>query len=321
MITKYLSRVYKYKTHPLQRCIGLHIPKCAGTSLMSYIRRHLDDDQYYIFSSFYANLKASRLEFYDITDRDRLLFVFGHSMNQYMYKILNNMPSFLFTGLREPRNAVTSDFFYYIKTKRRSSSYVPDVKEFLDSRSNFVCKSLINRFPAVAEHSGEKSLAKQAFAVLSLFDHIYDSDTIGKTSRPILRQLGLNKPMNIRANVKSKSIDNDSLAQQAHTDLKFIIDDYFSDDIELYSLYTTNRTIDNFGACRIQPSNKYLSKIELMETLPDIEKCEEMNRELLFNEIVFETNLLNSASEVKSILRKRIKNSEKLIQSINEKNN
>ena len=283
---------------------------------MSHIRHLLSDDQYYIFSSFYKNLKASRLEFYDITERDSLRFIFGHSMNQYMYKILNNKPSLLFTGLREPRNAVTSDFFYFIKTKRHSSSYVPNAKEFLDSRSNYVCKTLINRFPAVAKHSGEKSLAKQAFAVLSLFDHIYDSDTIGKTSLPILRHLGINQPITIHDNAKSTSISNEPLAQQAHSDLEPIVDDYFADDIELYNLYISNRTIDNSGVCRIQTSDNHLSKTELMETLPDSEKCEELNRELLINEISYETRLLNSTNEVISILKQRILNAEKVLHAL-----
>jgi len=313
---KLLPSIFKRKTNARQRCVGLHIPKCAGTSLMTYVRHHLHDDQYYIFSSFYANLKASRLEFYDIVDREKLLFVFGHSMNEYMFKLLNNTPSFLFTGLRDPRDAIISDFFYYIKTRRQSSSYNPDVKEFLESRSNFVCKSLINRFPTAAKQSGEQRLAKQAFSVLSLFDHIYDSDTIGETSSPILRQLGLYKPMKFRSNVKSKTITYEPLVQEALTDLKLIMDDYFSDDIELYDLYTSNRQIHSSGICRIPNSGNYLTKDDLFELLPDEEKCEELNRELLINEISYETHLLNSTSEVESILAQRITNAEKVIQAL-----
>ena len=121
-----------------KRCIGLHIPKCAGTSLMTHVRQQMVDGQYYLFSSFYQNQQDSRPEFFDILNKDDLLFIFGHSMNEHMFKVLHDRPTYLFTGLRDPRKAIVSDFLHYCKVIRFHQESDIDLKSFLKLRRDFI---------------------------------------------------------------------------------------------------------------------------------------------------------------------------------------
>ncbi len=62
--------------------IGLHLTKCAGTSLITTIRSNIADGTYYFCSSYYENMMDGRLLFDEILAPDKLQFVFGHFVHE-----------------------------------------------------------------------------------------------------------------------------------------------------------------------------------------------------------------------------------------------
>ena len=81
--------------------VGLHIPKCAGTSLLTLLERVFGPEACYQTTSFVRNFRERRPEFFEIPDPRRLRVVWGHYVQGQMLHYLN-APLFV-TGLREPR--------------------------------------------------------------------------------------------------------------------------------------------------------------------------------------------------------------------------
>ena len=70
--------------------VGLHIPKCAGSTLLERVLSVLPRDEVYQNTSIIRNFFEGRPEFLEIKNKQKLRFVWGHSIQEEMLKLLQN---------------------------------------------------------------------------------------------------------------------------------------------------------------------------------------------------------------------------------------
>ena len=209
--------------------VGLHLTKCAGTSLMSSIRRRLSEDEYVLISSYYENLLASRAQVWEIADFSRVLFVFGHYVHESLFKLLKPIAIwdiFLFTGVREPCSRAVSQYY---QLARVSQSF-PEIDDFVSNYGSSMCDEILRAFPSMVGDDKPKWLV--AAEALTAFDYIYSTEDYSATIGPIYQSIGLATP-NIEEllvdNVRSVELDPNIVAQIRERVAS-------SDDVRLYSL-------------------------------------------------------------------------------------
>jgi hypothetical protein len=220
---------------------GLHITKCAGTSLMSDIRRRLSEDRYFICSSFYENVLACRPNFWDISDLSQLELVFGHYVHEDMLTTLRvdeGQQQFLFTGLRDPVQRAISHF----KHLQRISETPVDVAMFAAEHGATICDEILRAFPSLVERNLSK--AENALGILTCFDYIYSTESYAETIRKVYDVLGLKiaeEEQLISDNVNPRKIDDaELLVLQAAMES--------SEDVKLYHNISQFIGRDNVGS-------------------------------------------------------------------------
>jgi hypothetical protein len=210
--------------------VGLHLTKCAGTSLMSSVRRHLTEDEYILISSYYENILASRAQAWDIADYSRILLVFGHYIHESLFQLLRPKTIwdiFLFTGVRMPSSRTVSQYYQLVKV---TDSY-PEIEGFVSSYGSSMCDEILRAFPSMVSDDKPKWLS--AAEILTAFDYIYSTENYYATIGPIYQSLGLStadlENTQVADNVRSIELDPDIVAQ--------ITEELaISDDVRLYSL-------------------------------------------------------------------------------------
>ena len=155
-------------------CVGLHITKCAGTSLMTTLRRVLSEDEYYFFSSYHEGWLASRPLFADIVARERLRIVFGHYCHETLLSVFSGRPVFLFTGLREPLACAISGYRQVNAVRAQAGREPQSAAEYLETHADPICAEILRCFPSVASRRG--ATWHRARAALSLFDFVYATE-------------------------------------------------------------------------------------------------------------------------------------------------
>lgn len=210
--------------------IGLHLTKCAGTSLMTSMRRLLTEDEYLLISSFHENILASRAQPWDVVDLSRLVFIFGHYVNEDLITVLSPKTIwdfFLFTGVREPTARAVSQYYQLAKI----TSDILEVDQFVSEYGNSMCDEIIRAFPSLFNSDKPKWLL--AAEALTSFDYIYSTERYALTIGPVYESTGLVPPsiddLEARDNIRVAPLESGiaSEIQEAMTS---------SDDAKLYSL-------------------------------------------------------------------------------------
>ena len=190
--------------------IGLHLTKCAGTSLMSSMRRLLTEDEYLLISSFYENILASRAQPWDIVDFSRLIFIFGHYVNEDifpLFRLKSIWDFFLFTGVREPTSRAISHYYQITKT----TGINLDVGSFISEYGSSMCEEIIRAFPTLANPDKPKWLT--AAEALTSFDYIYSTEDYSQTIGPVYESIGLAAPstsaIEERDNIRIAPLDSE----------------------------------------------------------------------------------------------------------------
>jgi len=183
--------------------LGLHISKCAGTSLVSFLRRRMTEDQYYFCSGFPANYLASRLEFYDLVSPQRLRVIFGHYVHESMLRLYEDQAIWLFTGLREPHARAVSEYSHLCAVSISAGRSAPSVDHYLSVYRDSTCKQILRAFPSVARRFSHEPIHLQAARALTLFDFVYSSDDFEKSSNTILGRLGIEGSVSLFDNERS----------------------------------------------------------------------------------------------------------------------
>ena len=166
-------------------CLGLHITKCAGTSLITSLRRRLSEDEYYFCSSYYENWLAGRPLFAQVRAPERLRIVFGHYVHRDLLNVFAEREVFLFTGLRDPVARAISDY-RQLNAVRAGAGGVPmEGGEYIAEHASAVCAEILRAFPGV----DGSAPWRQARAALEGFDYIYDTDAFEAQVRTVFEVL------------------------------------------------------------------------------------------------------------------------------------
>lgn len=158
--------------------IGLHLTKCAGTSLVTDLRRRLSEDEYYLVSSFYENTVACRPDFWDLANPSQVRFIFGHYVHEWMMPCLELRDAwsfFLFTGVRNPLERGISQYRHL----SRVTGVIQDPKAFAESYGSSMCDEILRAFPSFKTAADSKH--EMAARALTCFDYIYSTEAYSET--------------------------------------------------------------------------------------------------------------------------------------------
>ena len=196
--------------------VGLHIPKCAGTSLLTLLERVFGPEACYQTTSFVRNFRERRPEFFEIPDRRRLRVVWGHYVHEQMLHYLN--APLLVTGLREPRQRLESDVRFQICLHDHIGRAPFDPESWIQKIDNPICRFIIERFPALSlPESGPDSLFERAKAALECFDSVLFMDTLEQDVAKLCQRLGITSVTVPRSN-EGELLDLDIDLSSAKTD-------------------------------------------------------------------------------------------------------
>lgn len=181
---------------------GLHVPKSAGTSLLSMIEGGVQSHQVYQCTSFHKNFVQGRPEFLEIRRHDVLKAVWGHFVHEEMIPFFEN--PYVFTYLREPEERLKSQYRFLARHWRNLGHEVPSPDAWLlKKRKNDMSHFIVSRFPKVA---GTGTLVERAKNVLNAFDFVGFSENFAKTAPQIVKIIGVSS-QEIRTNTTETSED------------------------------------------------------------------------------------------------------------------
>lgn len=219
--------------------IGLHLTKCAGTSLVTDLRRKLSDDEYYLASSFYENILAARPDFWEIANLSELRFIFGHYVHECMFpclKLRDAWSFFLFTGFRDPHTRLISQYNHV----SRVTGVIQDPKMFVESYGSSMCDEILRAFPSFESTSVQRHEA--AARALTCFNYIYSSEAYSETIGRIYDSLELPLVSALLPRDNVNSIPTDAHAYEVLTESL-----RSCDDVRLYTIVERFIGQDNFG--------------------------------------------------------------------------
>lgn len=186
---------------PVDVFVGLHVPKCAGTTLLRNVESCVPKDCVHQSTSFRTAFLEGQPPFLALQRYDRLRFVFGHSVHQEMIKRLPRAP-ILFTGLRDPLERLRS-VVGWERELRRHGYAGACLENNMTAVNNPMCRFIVRRFPQLAGEEG--TLADQAMRALEAFSLCYFPDTFEACAAAIFAQLGI-RPLRIDHRVASQPL-------------------------------------------------------------------------------------------------------------------
>ena len=212
--------------------IGLHITKCAGTTLANHIQSRMPPKGWYFCSAFRDMQAQAMLEFPERTTYDALRFVFGHFVHELLFSAFANRDIFLFTGVRSPVDRAVSEYFHICRVRERANLPAIDADQFFAMRKNTMCVEILRAFPSLA-HEVSGSLADKAIAVCAMFDLIYDTRTFSDSVGKLLKLLRVDAAEMRDVNVRSTEMA-ERLAE-SESSIRDRAPQYFEQDEKLFA--------------------------------------------------------------------------------------
>ena len=299
--------------------IGLHITKCAGTTLMSSMRRLLTEDQYVLISSFYENIVSSRADIWDVVEFKRIKFVFGHYVHEDLLELFSPgaiWALYLFTGVREPCSRAISQYYQLYKV----TGSAPDIPSFIQGYGSSMCDEIIRAFPSLANQVLDSPKWLCAAAILTAFDYIYSTEQYAETIGPVFDSIGLAAPavdsLAARDNVRITDLDSRVVAHVTSAMET-------SDDTLLYSLIKpaigqkgAGQIIANDLGIPLKRNELLASACQRHESSP-----KSFNYEFLYDLMGYELHLLGQEKKDKvlNILERRSRHSDDLIRFLRKR--
>ena len=171
--------------------IGLHIPKCAGTTMLDRVCSSISREKIYQNTSIIRNFWENNEDYIYFELNNNLRFVWGHSIHEQMLKLFDS-PPLLITGLREPIARLKSELRYKARLARYQGVPLPDLDQIIRVTTNPICRFLIERFPLVAGDRG--SLADRAMNVITACDYVYFTENFEISAGAIFQAMGIAPP-------------------------------------------------------------------------------------------------------------------------------
>lgn len=184
---------------------GLHIPKCAGTSVLSELKRCYGNDLYQS-TSLISNFREAKPDLTDSYKNLNYAGYFGHHFCDELLKLIGDK-IFLFTFLRDPLDRALSHYKYINRMNAAVNLPKVEFEEFLASLPS-ITKFIVQRFPGLidAEEANAPRWVKAA-SILKKFDYVGESDNLASFQNVFLREFGERLELNV---VKNKApIEND----------------------------------------------------------------------------------------------------------------
>jgi hypothetical protein len=216
------------------RVIGLHLTKCAGSSIVSSVKRNLSANQFYLCSSVIENIKMGQEDFSSRFSLAELKFIFGHYVHESLHSIYRERDCIWLTVLRDPRLRVKSEWDQIYNIRKTYGLKPLTVDEFLINYQNSLCAELLRAFPSLNVNQNQ---VENALRALDLFDYVINSTQIeliiGKIHQVL--DVDVEDRQYIRENISSEKIYlNGSHYEEQTQNLVERIANLNSDDIELY---------------------------------------------------------------------------------------
>lgn len=216
------------------RVIGLHLTKCAGSSIVSSIKRNLSANQFYLCSSVIENIKMGQEDFSSRFSLAELKFIFGHYVHESLHSIYRERDCIWVTALRDPRQRIKSEWDQIYNIRKTYGLEPFTVDEFLINYQNSLCSELLRAFPSL---NANQNQVENALRVLDLFDYVINSTQIELIIGKIHEALNVDVEDRryIQDNISSEKIYlNGSHYEEQTQKLVERIETLNSDDIELY---------------------------------------------------------------------------------------
>ncbi|HEY5238852.1 MAG TPA: hypothetical protein VIJ62_10770 [Rhizomicrobium sp.] len=219
------------RVRPGTLLVGLHITKCAGTTLASHVKSHLPAKAWYLCSAFRDTQMSSCLEFFERSNFDALRFIFGHYIHESIFSAFGEREIFLFTGMRAPVDRAVSEYFQICRVRARAGLLPISVDEFFAIRKDTMCREILRAFPSLAQ--GMKgSLAAKAIQICQMFDLIYETQTFSTSVSPLLKLVSLDAGE--LKNQNTRDSKNASAGADIEKAIRERAPQYFDQDHELF---------------------------------------------------------------------------------------
>lgn len=280
--------------------IGLHLTKCAGTTLATAVRHAMSEDEYFFCSSFHENLLAARPMFGEIVEPQRLRLVFGHFIHEKLLSVFASKEIFLFTGLRDPVGRAVSNFHQVNAVHAAAGRPLVKAAEFLQDRTSSMCSEILRAFPSL---SALVSAARweRAANVLGLFDYVYSSERFDAHGRFLLDILELGQQALTPDNVGvGQHLTEPGIAEEAEA-VRLGAAKAFEQDVLLYDLFQPVLGVPHFRDT-LPARFRLLDRTDAAESA-DVARLS--YEEWLFGHMTHEFELLEKTALLRAVASKR----------------
>lgn len=161
--------------------VGLHMPKCYGTTIIEAIAPLMKGDFLQI-----SNLRMNRiwLNYYLMRGRvNEAQLIFGHLVHEEILGMIDR-DFFLFSGLRRPDSRLHSEARYLRRTRGEQF----DLQAWLGEQDNPMCSYLLQRFPSQIDP--DLSVLENAIGIIDKFNFVYTEQNFLAFSQFLFNQLG-----------------------------------------------------------------------------------------------------------------------------------
>lgn len=237
----------------------VHVPKCAGMSLMEALVRALNKNYVYQSTSMAQNYWENRAEFFLCPNPRRYRALIGHWLHEDMLPLIGSGVKFA-SSLRHPVERVRSQFRFDLAM--RGGNWPSVSKErFLQANRNVICRFITHPFPTISrEFASNLDAAK---FILTGMDFLFDVDDADVFQPKILRAIGLNVDSVPKSNVTAGQVQDIDATDEE-------IAQYCDEDMELYQWFLAAKSIPELAGennpVYSADGAKTLSDLSLRET-------------------------------------------------------
>jgi hypothetical protein len=186
--------------------LGLHIQKCAGTSLQVHLEECPRSNTWFWHTSPDINYRnsAAEVEARNLASRDAVRVIWGHEVFAHFMGFFPERPVYLFTFLRHPARRLISWYKYEARGYERAHGTLDGFEffeQYLKKRQDHMCRFILNRFPQL-DTSDSDELHQRAISILDKFAFVGLQENFQVGADRLMEFLGLPLfPENMKRNV------------------------------------------------------------------------------------------------------------------------
>ena len=194
--------------------IGLHIPKTAGTSLLSILQENLSKQSLHQTTSLIKNANLGVPFVEEMKYLDDITTIFGHEVDAKTICYFPNRRIYLFTFIREPISRLISHYKYQQRLLASQGREQISINNFIESNKNQICRFIVNRFHNFLSIDDKKNLRlhKKAIKILQSFDFVGTTEYFDSSVGFLLDDMGIDieesSYVGKKKNITKKSSEN-----------------------------------------------------------------------------------------------------------------